>query len=645
MQSTHIVARFDEIVDKLNLDREVGDEYDVDIVSHALYALESVGLIERNVNICDDTVSFGARHGLKPSDFHQIDDPIKKTILMMFVDNPKTFFVLQNTQSGKMRICALEINKWVERTDIKPVAFFITLNDKTLTDQSVDGLSKICVNCKLFTLSSNSKQSFDAINDYINAYAADTDGEYKMPIIAALANEIQNKKILKLMSNILRKVRNNQSKLRYGIIFDEADDTYPKLRKTHIDVDGESMCYLQFIIDNDCALHRIGFVSATEGDLLDEDFPECANAYLYRADHEHSNNVNYRAAHHPESEFRVEKMPLKMTNNAYAEKLIQTNLEYFKSQISGTNEYRKIIINSNNAASAMISIAMVSNSYNINAMVFNMHGIKVFIPGIQVQRFQIRGRKFNELLFEIYKKLNMENRPLVIIGRRKVDRGISFHHAPRDGSEGLIWTDIILGRIEDVNTAVQKAGRLAGTIAQCPQYHGKCTYWTDESTKREILRHNNIVDEVNKTTGCTVLQAVTRGTVKIDEMIPREEENIDVKKNVPIVVPMENSEIVRIHELEEKQKRTALRAVLKLYLNSNNRESIATRLDSFVVGQITRPIKDGARKRSIDAPVKSAFEGKPYSVNVVTKHKDKDSWQAVFDDRENRVIFMIYCDP
>ena len=94
-----------------------------------------------------------------------------------------------------------------------------------------------------------------------------------------------------------------------------------------------------------------------------------------------------------------------------------------------------------------------------------------------------------------------------------------------------------------------------------------------------------------------------------------------------------------------KQKRNELRAFLKSYLNSNNRENIATRLDSFEVGQITRPQTHGARERNIDAPVKSALEGKPYSVNVVTKHKDKDSWQAVFDDKENRVIFMIYCDP
>jgi hypothetical protein len=544
-----------------------------------------------------------------------------------------------------MRICALEINKWVERTDIKTVAFFITQNDKTLTDQSVEGLSKICTNCKLFTLSSNNKIMFDDIKSYIDAYSADTDGEYKMPIIAALANDTQNRKILKIMSHILRKVRRNQSKLRYGIIFDEADDIYPKLRKMNIDVDGESMCYYKFIVDNDDALNRIGFVSATEGDLLDADFPECANAHLYQVDPEHSNDANYRAAHHLESVFRVEKMTCKMSNNSYAEKLIQENMAYFTSPIEGTNYYRKIIVNSNARLSDMIKMADFANSRGINALVFNMYGVKTYISGAQVQTFRIRGRRFNELLFELYKTLNLEDKPLIIIGRRKVDRGLGFHYAPRDGSEGLIWTDIILGKIEDMNTAVQKAGRLAGIIAQCPQYYRRCTYWTDERTQRDILRHNNIVDEVNKLTGCTVLQAVTRGSVKVNENMPVEAPQVDVKKNVPIVLPMENAEIIRIHGLGIVPRRKALILVLKAELVRNNRESLSDRLDSFEVGQISTPKTDNSRKKSIYDPVKAFVEGRPYSVNVKETHKDKDSWQASIDDRENRVVFMIYCNP
>ena len=208
MQSGKKIASVDEIVDKLNLDREVEDEYDIDMVTQALEELESVAMIERNLNINDDTVFYGARHGLKWSEFHIIDDPIKKTILLMLVENPKTFFVLQNTQSGKTNICIKEINKWKECKDIKPVVFVITQNDKTLTDQLVSGLTEKCVDCELFKLSSSGGQTFKQIDTHIDAYSADAVGKHKMPIITALANGTQNNKILKLMSNILQNVRN-----------------------------------------------------------------------------------------------------------------------------------------------------------------------------------------------------------------------------------------------------------------------------------------------------------------------------------------------------------------------------------------------------------------------------------------------------
>jgi hypothetical protein len=76
MQSSRNIASVHEIVDKLNLDKEIEDEYDIDVVLHALDELEAIALVERNVNLCDDTVLFGARHGLKWSEFHQIDDPL-----------------------------------------------------------------------------------------------------------------------------------------------------------------------------------------------------------------------------------------------------------------------------------------------------------------------------------------------------------------------------------------------------------------------------------------------------------------------------------------------------------------------------------------------------------------------------------------
>ena len=122
-------------------------------------------------------------------------------------------------------------------------------------------------------------------------------------------------------------------------------------------------------------------------------------------------------------------------------------------------------------------------------------------------------------------------------------------------------------------------------------------------------------------------------------------EEADIKKNVPIVLQMENSEITRIHGLKTNKKRRELCEILKNYLLMNNKETLSNRIDSFKVGQITRPDTDGSRKRNIDDPVNAAISNRGFIVNIKETYKEDDSWQAVFDDKNNRVIFMIYCDP
>jgi len=124
-----------------------------------------------------------------------------------------------------------------------------------------------------------------------------------------------------------------------------------------------------------------------------------------------------------------------------------------------------------------------------------------------------------------------------------------------------------------------------------------------------------------------------------------EEPIVDPKKNVPIVLPMTADMITEICELKPKQKRTILLGFLKSYLRANNLGALADRVDGFEIGQITTPETVGSRKRNIDDPINANLTNRPFTINVKEAHKDKDSWQAVFDNTGNRVIFMIYCNP
>jgi|LauGreDrversion4_2_1035121.scaffolds.fasta_scaffold05398_3 hypothetical protein len=529
MTTTQNIESYDSLYEKLRDDTPDGQE----LISEEQYEksideLHTTGYIVFRRQ--DDNLFIGGRPGLMWADIHSIDDPIKKNILLYLIDNPNVFFVLYNTQKGKSRIAAMEMKQWALCTEKKIVSLFIVDNDKTLADQTSDGVIKsLTPNVKVFTLSSSSKTTIDEIRTYIDAYAHDDD--YVMPVIVLLPNTTQNEKMVSLLAHIRRKVLRNGSKLRYGIIVDEADKTYPMIRDKKFAVGHERYSLLDFII-NEEALHRVGFVTATDGDLLEE-YDECRNAYMHPIDVDENAKADYRAFHTtPDAIVNITNLTgLTKSNNAYAEHVLTTNMTDIKTPIlhNGFTIYRKIIVNSNPKGTDMTTLARFANNNGLYAITFNQSGICVYRDGRPVEKFKIKGMRLNEILFCIYKIMQLQDKPIVIIGRRKVDRGLGFHYAPRKNpttrqfepiviswkgndnypggdviavnGEGLIWTDMILGRIEDTSTAAQKAGRLAGIIGQCPQYTGKLYFWTDAHTDRRIRMHNEKVDITNTLPG------------------------------------------------------------------------------------------------------------------------------------------------
>jgi len=662
MSHQNVLKIFDDLYDGARGDKD--DFINEEAFTKKVEELIDIGFI--NTGVINDTTIYSARNELKWEDFVHIDDPIKKSILLLLVKNPRTFFVLQNTQKGKMRIASLELKRWGQDKTKKVVAFIIVDNDKTLADQSVDGLIKTFEEqkVKIFPLSSSSKTSFDEIKTYIDAYANDIveDGkepEYPMPVIALLANNRQAEKMLKLINHINKKVISNNSSLRYGMIWDEADKTYSQLRDTPFTIDNTNITCRTFIVEKTNALYRLGFVTATDGSLLDEDYPECANAYLYPVDISPADQEYYRALHHPEAV--THRVPFtSKDNNSYATQVLENNSEHFITPIqltTGETYYRKIIVNSNAKTDDMKQFAKWCNTKGMYALVFNGYGgasVKVFREGHTVESHKTKGKRLNELLFYIYKALNLNDKPIVIIGRRKVDRGLGFHYCPRsnneiqiDGTlgiittknrEGLVWTDEILGRIEDKDTAVQKAGRLAGIIGNSPQYPGKTHYWTDEYTEQLIRRHNIIVDKSNNNTGCSVLQAVKHA----ESMTPIIKPDVVYKpdpKTKPIVISVTKEEYSIIKKKGSQWDEESIFPIIKKY--NPTIVDIITPLNKL---QITESKEENSTyKKRITDFVKEYNENRTYTLDTapsVTKYKD--SYQIFLDKLENRIIISVY---
>lgn len=497
------------------------------------------GLMECLIS-SDDIIMYKAKTGVTWSTLTDITDPIHRRILLELIENPKCFFVLFNTQKGKLRVSGQEMASWAELPNKRVVSFLVVDNDRTLSEQSVNGLFQCFplrigyeasadyrekYNVQIFELSSNNKTSLREIITYIDAYAYNP--SYAMPLIVVLAN---NKQIEKLIRILLHIKTHACEKLCAGVVWDEADKTYPQFRDKDFVIGSTTVNYLQFI--NECdgrTIFRNGFVTATEGDLIEEDYDECVNAYHYPVVLDPTDQENYFAFHHPESKKRAVLAHASESNNSIAKHVLYDNIEHFATPFTlqnGEIYHRKVIVNSNASTVSMIELAKELRR-DFHVLTFNMVGVTLFTSDGPDggKKYPARKQNLNRLLFYIYKMNNLHNKPMIVMGRRKVDRGLGFHYAPRargprtltisgddgdcdtDGIEGLIWTDMIIGnRIMDIPVAVQKAGRGAGIIRQCPQYPGTFTYWVDDETSREIERHYNKVDKVNELRGSNTIQ-------------------------------------------------------------------------------------------------------------------------------------------
>jgi len=510
---------FETITESIELPRE-----DFETI---LEALVTVGYIERIVDSSDDSCLYKAGIALNQSVVAALADPVKRAILRQLLDNPKSLFILFNTQKGKSRLAAQQIAGWQSLTDRKMVAIVIVANDTTLSDQTLEsylggigrrGTGKASAERGVFLLSSTaSKATVDQIVDYILAYRGASIGDpyYPMPLILALKNDAQVTKVLQILKRVkANHVAPARLDLFYSIVFDEADATYPALRSR----------FAPYLLEDDRALHELVFVTATGDTLLDNDeFPECENARLVKSDIDEEDRPHYCAYHTPGAVHKLVLCPQKQSNNQIAMEMLRKNDAYFKNPLvlpTGEVYQRKIIVNANTKGVDMREFAGEAVTIGYHAMVFNQSGLALYREGEAPLRLKTKGLRFNELLFYLYKRFELNTKPLLILGRKKVDRGLGFHYAPRraalgprtfdfgghgpietDGKEGLIWTDMFLGRVEDKNTAVQKAGRLAGIVAHCAQYPGALTWWVDEWTGKEIGRHNKIVDSANALSG------------------------------------------------------------------------------------------------------------------------------------------------
>jgi len=631
--------------------------------------LVDIGLIIRINNIQNDEVWYTGKPGLQFSDFSAIDDPIKNQILLQFIENPTTQFVLFNTQKGKSKIVQNELMSYARLNTIesntKQVCSFLMLdNDTTLGDQTIDSLVKRMsdngVKVDLYYLSSSSKNSNTPrqIGYAIDSYAA-FPSENAMPLIVALTNTSQLEKVVNIVKHIQHRHITSYPNLLYAFIWDEADKTYTWSRDRSV----SDKCIRSFTLDDTRGLHRNTFVTATEG-LLIEDFPECANAHNFKIEQNEQDDQYYRAFHSPESIIKILEHSLNTKkNNVGFSKILAENQEYFKTSIiqqNGLRGFRKTIINSNVKGVDMRELAGDINKFGGNGLVFNQTGLTVYKIDSRPCKYKTKGCSFNELLYYVYVVHKLDTAPLFILGRKKVDRGLGFHYAPRhynsitpkrlqfgksepietNGIDGLIWTDIYLGNILIKPSAVQKAGRLAGIIAHSPQYAGSLTFWTSKNTADIVYMHYEIVDATNSQRGCsTIEQAMERARRAVEPTLFEDNHTLpplDPYKTVPVII-----DGLTDHDMIELAKKGIIRKQYMLNLIKEKKKEVYEDIESngYVCDQITTPTTDGSYKKHIEDIAKASVECRQAIIDIKSSDK-RNVYNCYIDKRLKRIIIV-----
>lgn len=577
------------------------------------------------------------------------------SILLQLIENNDAFFIFKNTQSGKSGLMINELIKWYSEPKYTIIPFIVLQNIKDMADQTVDRIedtfAKQGKNIKLLKLTSRGKKiKILDIKSAILSWCGDKKS-FGMPIIVLIHNEKQEAKMMTIIKWIHSLViDNNEHKIRYGVIWDEADQTYPNSRNEPVCVDVEGGCLRKcccekkscktYMVENTEALYRLGFASATDGTLLSmdgdkENYPECAGAIIYR-DEEHEDSPHYRAIHLEGSiHHYVNTLSANEKLNSYAERVLTDNAEHFETPENlPTKEkyYRKIIINGNVSITSMTKFAIEHSKKGKYVIVYNSSGgagLKLYKNGSLFKNYTLNNWSFNERLFYIYISQNLCDKPLIIIGGLKIDRGITFHYCPRDDTEkiiegengnittknknGLVITDFISGPIVNTSTGVQKQGRPSGNIGNSPQYSGKTHYWSTKSTIDKTVAHNKIVDIVNKDKGLE--------SIKNIKMRAEEEYNTTLPKVNHSVSP----NLFRVYKGEDE---AVMRNVVKeLYGREYIREFKKSEDERFLLSSITKKeqiveIYTAINEVPGTAGLKHKADGKPAPRRVWACYKD-----------------------
>jgi hypothetical protein len=449
-------------------------------------------------------------------------NPLAKAIYSFLLDSNNVLWTIalgaQKTKTAQMIRGIQELIKASTLSSIRTIPFLFSLNSLDLMEQTGIRFITSLENVQFFIFASRKMDTREdellrgadivynphldhaklAVNTYIQHGG-------KMPLFISLPNKIQVNKCVSILEYIVLKRNELRVDCGHSMYFDEADAIYPPIRDL----------LKKFIIDDtnnrpNPANHGTFWVSATIDTDITMNFEEVLKAYQYAVYIDPTVEVNYRNIDvQPDAKIpdKFLHQDIKESNNDFIIRIVMEHLGCFNEKVTGRNGvsyYRRIICLADRENDKQRGLAdKLARTNGFSSIIYNQTGFpvywknsdgSVFTKTIKRKDFPkaLRTKCINEKIKWIYdNNVQLQTAPLFIIGNKMIDRGLSFHFAPR-GESGIAWllTDIIMGHYAqaDYRRAAQAVARLWGVIAHRPEYCGTITHWLDARTRELVLR-------------------------------------------------------------------------------------------------------------------------------------------------------------
>lgn len=309
--------------------------------------------------------------------------------------------------------------------------------------------------------------SVEVVTAYLDRFLGKSNVGILPPLILALSNNNQVKKV----SDIIETIDGAQYEYPFDVYFDEADVTYTQYRD-------EWVSYMY-------RAKNMVFVTATPQKLMEYDeIKETIEPYAVEHDaafydlyvnHLQTESVVYHANPDPMATFDA---------NMFVYMTIQRNRRHFAERL-GDGSYRRIIaVTSQFVADHEELARMIIEDFGFNVLTVNGSGVVLHRDSKDAKVFPVKS-EFSEVLATIDQIPDVRDKPLVIVGNRRIDRGVTFQNPTKK----FLVRDIIVSpgiKATNIPRMVQVLGRIAGYIKKALlDKHDKINIFLAEANKVE----------------------------------------------------------------------------------------------------------------------------------------------------------------